>query len=150
MKKGPLEAYRSPWFDLNGYLACTVYMLDGSRKTVLQHREIMEKRLGRKLDRGEHVHHKDEDKRNNKASNLEVLPASEHGKRHSKDRPPEMISLVCAFCGNPFERLARQERHNRKTKPGGPFCGRSCSGKQSRQSQIDRGMKNLRSKPLSQ
>lgn len=43
MKK---EIYRSNWFDLEGYNACTVKYSDGSKKTVLQHRELMEEHLG--------------------------------------------------------------------------------------------------------
>lgn len=57
-------------------------------KRVLEHRYKMEKKLGRKLLRSEHVHHK---KRNSKAdnrySNLQLLSASEHGKLHHKSCP---------------------------------------------------------------
>ena len=50
------------------------------------HRWLMEQELGRKLDRNEIVHHKNENKLDNDINNLEVLSRSEHAKLHVK--PP--------------------------------------------------------------
>lgn len=50
------------------------------------HRWLMERELGRKLDSNEIVHHKNEDKRDNDLSNLEILTRSEHARLHAK--PP--------------------------------------------------------------
>ncbi len=51
-----------------------------------QHRVVMERVLGRKLRRGEIVHHKDHNKKNNHPSNLEVLKSqSEHMSLHLKE-----------------------------------------------------------------
>jgi hypothetical protein len=47
-------------------------------KTMDEHRFIMEQHLGRKLEKSEEVHHKDEDKSNNNIENLEVLSKSDH------------------------------------------------------------------------
>lgn len=55
--QGPREVHRGAWFDLNGYKACSVKYEDGSWRVVLEHREIMERHLGRRLHRLEHVHH---------------------------------------------------------------------------------------------
>ena len=60
-----------------GYVAKCI-----SGKWTFQHRHVMEKHLGRKLDRTEHVHHIDGDKTNNVLENLEVLLGSEHRRRH--------------------------------------------------------------------
>lgn len=49
---------------------------------VHQHRIVMEKKLGRKLNRGEIVHHKDGNKHNNDPENLQVMTQSEHIKLH--------------------------------------------------------------------
>lgn len=131
------EIYRSPWFNLSGYLACTVKFEDGTKRTVLQHREIMEKHLSRKLESCEHVHHLDENKRNNAIGNLEVLSNIEHGRQHAKRA--DLAKLVCLFCSKEFERIARHERNNRKKGKVGPFCGKSCTGKWSRQKQLREG-----------
>lgn len=130
------ETYRSPWFNCKGYLACTVKYSDGSKKTVFQHREIMEKALKIKLRSNQHVHHVDEKKRNNKRSNLEVLPAGEHSRRH---RPKiTFITLKCIQCAVCFPRIKSQEDHNRKLGKKGPFCGKRCAGKWSQKRQAEK------------
>jgi hypothetical protein len=49
---------------------------------VREHRLIAEKSIGRTLDRTEVVHHKDGDRLNNHADNLEVMSQSEHMRLH--------------------------------------------------------------------
>jgi hypothetical protein len=49
----------------------------------LEHQVLMEKQLGRKLVKGEIVHHKDGNKRNNSIENLELMTQSEHAKLHA-------------------------------------------------------------------
>lgn len=47
-----------------------------------EHRVVAEKILGRKLERGEIVHHLDGNKRNNNPDNLVVMTQSDHIKEH--------------------------------------------------------------------
>jgi len=124
------EVYRSPWFDLEGYLACTVKYDDGSKGTVLAHREVMEQHLGRSLHSEEWVHHEDENKRNNVLGNLKLMSASAHAKHHAEDRPAPLRSFACPECGETFERLLRVVRHNQHGQcKKGPFCSRRCAGR---------------------
>jgi hypothetical protein len=48
-----------------------------------EHRAIVERKIGRRLDRNEHVHHKNGDTLDNRIENLELLTHSEHSRRHS-------------------------------------------------------------------
>jgi hypothetical protein len=123
------ERHRSPWFNQSGYRACTVYFTDGSKTTVYEHRELMEAPLGRRLEPWEHVHHENEDRSDNRIENLKVTTPSAHAKHHAEDREIEMVTLTCVGCGSTFERKARWERHNRKQKKTGPFCGKSCAAR---------------------
>jgi len=47
-------------------------------KCIDRHRLVMEEKLGRKLESWEIVHHKDEDKSNDEANNLELRTRSTH------------------------------------------------------------------------
>jgi len=51
-------------------------------QAVYEHRWLMEQHLGRKLERHEHVHHKNGNRRDNRLENLEVMSSSEHSREH--------------------------------------------------------------------
>jgi hypothetical protein len=57
-----------------------------------EHRIVMEKVLGRKLKKGEVVHHIDRNKKNNDPSNLQLFASQrEHIKAHLKDGNGKII-----------------------------------------------------------
>lgn len=62
------------------------------RKRVYEHRYVMEKFLSRKLDRREHVHHKDGNITNNNINNLELISASDHAKLHCTPERAKQMS----------------------------------------------------------
>ena len=94
---GPSDEYDTP------------YVLEKTApgKWRLQHRLIIERELGRSLDRNEIVHHKDGDGTNNERSNLELMSRSEHMTLHKKVYKGQ--SCYVAGCARPA------------------FCRRMCS-----------------------
>ena len=78
----------SVWVDTNGYITIMV-----NKKQIRLHRYIMQEHLGRILDRKEVVHHINENKRDNRIENLQVVSSEEHRKLHRKSKrspnPPE-------------------------------------------------------------
>jgi len=93
-------------------------------KRVLQHRHIMEKFIGRKLKKGERIHHNNGNKTDNRIENLQLFSSNaEHMKtahrvmwdkrkdRYSSEtitnifnalKKPSNPKINC-FCGKPFE-----------------------------------------------
>ncbi len=56
-----------------------------SQTTRDEHRLLMEKHLGRRLNRNEVVHHINEDRRDNRLENLRVMSLGEHARLHFDD-----------------------------------------------------------------
>jgi hypothetical protein len=84
----------------------------------------MEQHLGRSLASTEHVHHKNQDQRDNRIENLEVVSNSEHARKHHEGDVRTMVRLTCPVCLKVFE---RERRQTFLVKGGSASCcGRSC------------------------
>jgi HNH endonuclease len=70
------------WTDKRGYR--WLYVQENGRRVARrEHRVLMERHLGRKLEPWEIVHHKDENPTNNELVNLELTTFGEHASLHS-------------------------------------------------------------------
>jgi hypothetical protein len=104
-----------------------LYLADGS--VVDEHRYLMTTLLGRELSNDEHVHHRDENKKNNSLDNLVLLSKEEHLALHRKELIERTrLLLVCAACAKAF--YVRGSYYRRKHKNGQTvfYCSRYCSG----------------------
>lgn len=95
--------------------------------TLFLHRVLVENAIGRVLDYGEIVHHKNEDKADNRLDNLEITTHPEHARHHAMQRPrlgETLVSLTCETCGGDFER----EQRNAK-KYDHVYCSLGCAAR---------------------
>lgn len=75
-----------------------IWITSEDGKRIYEHRDIIQKALGRKLKRNEHVHHINGNKADNRIENLQVVTPAKHTAIHSKiDRWARHFDS-CKFC----------------------------------------------------
>ena len=106
---------------VNGYRKIVI---DG--KTTYEHRYVMEKHLGRKLTKYEHIHHINHNGLDNRLENLKIVSMSEHKKEHKGYKYSNEIleDKYCKVCG---KKLENKENHFPNKWKKRKFCSRACS-----------------------
>lgn len=100
---------------------------------ISEHRYIMEQYLGRSLRTDEHVHHRNENGRDNRLENLELLTNVEHALRHGADKTAAAsIVLICPMCTVQFARTRSYIRTKEKLGQKYMYCSHRCSRKAQR------------------
>jgi hypothetical protein len=97
-------------------------VISGGRHGTYEHRDVAEKKIGRKLSNDEDAHHVNEIKTDNDPANIEVLPKADHTRLH---HPRRRIAVPCGQCGKPLEVHPYKLRYS---KSGKVFCNKTCSG----------------------
>lgn len=67
----------------NGYVRV---LIEGTGNYALEHRKVMENYLGRKLEKGEIVHHINHNRQDNRIENLEIMNKNDHDSMETKER----------------------------------------------------------------
>lgn len=103
---GQNRTAESWWTNAKGYIVGRVWV-GGERRNVPQHRFIMERHLGRRLEAYEDVHHINGVKSDNRLENLQVIGHGEHTRLTHAGRPrAKGVRLNLSA----QERAARSER----------------------------------------
>lgn len=76
------ETCQKPWVWMDKGYRFVSFIENGKRRKIREHRLVMERHIGRKLEKYEDVHHRDHNKTNNDISNLELLTRSDHAVKH--------------------------------------------------------------------
>ncbi len=98
---------------------------------ILEHRVVMERHLGRRLEPDEHIHHINEIRDDNRIENLQVVSLEEHNSIHKTKAPGESHNMWfdCWVCGKACSRYEKPNRNRMFGILKPRCCSRECSRK---------------------
>jgi hypothetical protein len=91
---------------------------------VYEHQLVWWQTTGQLVPKGFLLHHTNEDKRDNKFSNLELLTRGEHTREHNE---VQCVTVTCAWCRKDFDLKPGKVRSKQKQNSR-IYCSRSCVG----------------------
>lgn len=95
-------------------------------KYVYEHTLTWWKHTGTVPVPGEVVHHKNEDKHDNRIDNLEKKTGTQHTKEHALESPAPLQEISCSRCARLFTIFERTVRWKRRKGQERFYCSRSC------------------------
>lgn len=118
----PKEARSHKWLTTNGYYVYYMpeHHLANNSGTVYEHMLVAEEILGRTLNKGEYVHHKDANKTNNSQDNLMVFKTNSDHIAFHQGRDVEMVGDVYIA----HKASTTNENGRRVSLDKCPICGR--------------------------
>lgn len=81
----PTVHYNKPWGSARTVRADGYIYITKNGKQVMEHRWLIEQKIGRPLTECEVVHHRDRDRQNNRLDNLVLTSRSEHSSYHASE-----------------------------------------------------------------
>ena len=125
-----------PYLAKDGRLRIIGVDENDKKHTISYPKYLLEKHLGRYLERDEQIDHIDEDPLNNELNNLQILKFKQHQKLDVKRNRDIVVN--CTYCGKEFiipgNKVYARNRIDRHQ--SGYFCSRACSGKYGREIQL--------------
>ena len=94
-----------------------------------EHSVVWWQTTGQVVPEGQLLHHKNEDKHDNRFKNLELKSTAKHNADHNTITP---VKLKCAFCDKSILRKQSEHRFRLRTGQVYFYCNRSCFGKHRR------------------
>lgn len=94
-----------------------------------EHHLVWWMKTGESLKAGEVIHHKNDDKHDNRFVNLKKMTNREHSKLHGAEKTITMVILECTQCGSSFKKQKRFFKFFFKKGQKNWYCNRKCMGR---------------------
>jgi hypothetical protein len=93
-----------------------------------EHHVVWWQNTGKLPRPGYYIHHQDEDKRNNRFSNLTEMLSHEHSAHHNPVRA-ETIKVLCGWCASEVTLTKREWKKRKQQGNVAMFCSRACGAR---------------------